>query len=150
MDLVALVAAPLGAAGRAERWRRGLAARLLVLPTPEPAPTAPETARRVLGHVLVDLPVDLVAFALVVPAWAVFLSRGVAYPLFGADHLDRSWGGPTLAGAWFAHFIQGPPLLLLVTLVLAPVIGLQARLARRHRSPQPPFVSSVAAIRQSA
>jgi len=71
-----------------------------------------------------------VSFALMGPAWAVFVTRGVLYPVFGADHLDRSWGGPTLAGAWAAHFIQGPPLLLVITLVLWPVSRYQVRWAR--------------------
>ena len=64
----------------------------------------------------------------------MFLTRGVAYPLFGADNLDQSWGGPSLAGAWFVHFIQGPPLLVLVTLVLVPVSRLQARRAEHVSS----------------
>jgi len=131
VSLLGLVAAPLGAAHRVERWQGTLAARLLGVPTRGAPPSAVRARRRVFAHALVGLPVNLVAFALVVPAWAVFLTRGVAYPLFGADHLDQSWGGPTLAGAWFVHFIQGPPLLALVTLVLTPVSKLQARLAQR-------------------
>jgi hypothetical protein len=78
---------------------------------------------------LAALPVEVVAFALAAGMWAVFLARGVCYPLFGADHLERSWGGPTLAGAWFVHFIQGPPLLYLVSLVLRPLLWADRQLS---------------------
>ena len=131
VGLAALVAAPFGGAATAGRWQRSLVARLLHIDV-EGAPDRRGEARSVLAHAATSLPVNLVAFALVVPMWVVFVTRGVLYPLFGADHLERSWGGPTLPGAWFGHFIQGPPLLLLVTLLLAPVARLQIRLARRY------------------
>jgi hypothetical protein len=132
LGLIALVVAPLGGARRVDRWQRALASRLLGMPADVPASHRRGPTRRVLTHAVLSLPANLVGFALVVPAWAVFLGRGVFYPAFGADHLEQSWGGPTLAGAWFAHFILGPPMLLVVTLLLGPVSRFQSRLALRY------------------
>jgi len=84
---------------------------------------------RAIGLVA-SLPITLLGFVLVVGMWAVFLVRGVCYPLVGADHLDQSWGGPTLAGAWFVHFIQGPPLLYLVGVVLRPLSWARRQLSK--------------------
>lgn len=129
VSLAGLIAVPLGGGRRVGRLNRSLAQRLLGTPTD--AEQATGRRRRLLWHWLTALPADLLAFAIVAPVWGVFLTRGVLYPLFGADNLEQSWGGPTLAGAWFVHFIQGPPLLLVVTLVLWPVSRLQAARARK-------------------
>jgi hypothetical protein len=126
--LAGLAAALSGDAARVGRAQRTLARRLLGVPLSGATPSR----RQVLRFSLAGLPANLVTFGLLGPAWAVFITRGVLYPVFGADHLDRSWGGPTLAGAWVAHFIQGPPLLFVITLVLWPISRHQARLARRH------------------
>jgi hypothetical protein len=130
--LVGLVAGLFGRAASVGRIQRALASRLLAVPVAETAMSPRRENRQVFRYSLVGLPAGLVSFALLGPAWAVFIARGVLYPVFGADHLDRSWGGPSLAGAWVAHFIQGPPLLFVITLVLWPVSRHQARLARRH------------------
>jgi hypothetical protein len=53
------------------------------------------------------------------PAWLLLATRGVLYPLFGSDDLDNSWGGPTLVGAWAAHFAVGVAVLLAVSFILA-------------------------------
>ena len=127
VGLAGIIATPFGARERVGRVQRALAHRLLRVPA-----ASSRRPPRVFAHSLVGLPVNLLAFALVVPAWSVFITRGVLYPLFGADHLERSWGGPTLAGAWVAHFIQGPPLLLIVTLMIWPLSRYQARLATRY------------------
>ena len=128
LGLLSLAAVLVGQARLADRWQQALARRFLDvrrLPAPPRRPLA------LVRHTLLGLPVHLLAFVLVVPAWALFLARGVFYPVFGADNLEASWGGPTLAGAWLVHFIQGPPLLLLITAALQPVARLQARLAER-------------------
>ena len=130
VGLLSLGAALVGQAEPVDRWQSALARRLLDVRL---APAPPRRSGQVLRHSLVGLPIHLLAFALVVPAWGVFLARGVLYPVFGADHLEDSWGGPSLAGAWLAHFIQGPPLLLLVDFMLRPLSRLQIRLARRPR-----------------
>lgn len=112
------------------RWQSRLAERLLGVPVPD----TPLAAGRVRRHSVVSLPVSLVAFVIVVPIWLVFLARGVLYPVFGADNLEDSWGGPTLAGAWFVHFIQGPVLVALAAFLLRPFSRLQARLAGKYLS----------------
>ncbi|MBC6456661.1 hypothetical protein [Actinomadura sp. HBU206391] len=132
VGLAGLIAALFGRPAPVGRTQRVLARRLLGVPVAEAAMSSRGQTRRVLRYSLVCLPADLLSFALLGSAWAVFIARGVLYPVFGADHLERSWGGPSLAGAWAAHFIQGPPLLFVVTLVLWPVSRYQARLARRH------------------
>jgi hypothetical protein len=53
------------------------------------------------------------------PPWLIVAWRGVLYPLVGADDLQDSWGGPTLAGAWAAHLGLGVAILLAVSFVLA-------------------------------
>jgi hypothetical protein len=131
IGLAALVAAPFGGSKAVGRWHRSLATRLLHLDLDGSREARGET-RSVLAHAFTSLPVNLIAFVLVVPLWIIFVTRGVLYPVFGADHLERSWGGPSLPGAWFAHFIQGPPLLFLATLLLNPVVRLQSRLAQRY------------------
>jgi hypothetical protein len=129
LGLLSLGAALLGQPEPVNRWQRALAQRLLDVRL---APAPPPRRGEALRHSLLGLPVHVLAFALVGPAWGVFLARGVLYPVFGADHLENSWGGPSLAGAWLAHFIQGPPLLLLVDFTLRPLSRLQTRLARRR------------------
>ena len=63
--------------------------------------------------------VSMVSLVLTGPLWLIVVFRGVLYPLIGADHLRDSWGGPTLAGAWAAHFALGVAILLAVSFVLA-------------------------------
>jgi hypothetical protein len=60
-----------------------------------------------------------VSFILTVPLWLIVVLRGVLYPVVGADDLEDSWGGPTLAGAWAAHLGLGVAILLAVSFVLA-------------------------------
>jgi hypothetical protein len=130
--LAGLVAGLFGRAAPVGRIQRTLAHCLLGVPVAEAVTSPRGESRQVLRYSLADLPANLVSFALLGPAWAVFIARGVLYPVFGADHLDRSWGGPSLAGAWVVHFIQGPPLLFVITLVLWPLSRHQARLAGRY------------------
>ena len=63
--------------------------------------------------------VSVVFLALTGPLWLIIAWRGVLYPLTGADDLEDSWGGPTLAGAWAAHLGLGVAILLAVSFVLA-------------------------------
>jgi hypothetical protein len=106
----ALVGFPLAVAG-AGGARRGAARRFLDAPTAGSRPAA--------------VAADLLAFLLTAPLAAVFLLRGVAYPLV-TDDATGSWGGPTMAGAWVTH-------LVLSALLLAAAAALLRPLARRHR-----------------
>jgi hypothetical protein len=63
--------------------------------------------------------VSMVSLVLTGPLWLIVVLRGVLYPLIGADDLRDSWGGPTLAGAWAAHFALGVAILLAVSFILA-------------------------------
>jgi hypothetical protein len=63
--------------------------------------------------------VSAVVVILTVPLWLIVVLRGVLYPVAGADDLEDSWGGPTLAGAWAAHLGLGVAILLAVSFVLA-------------------------------
>ncbi|WP_040778779.1 hypothetical protein [Nocardia pneumoniae] len=56
--------------------------------------------------------------------------RGICYPLFAADNLGGSWGGPSLAGAWAVHAVLGVGLLPVWLLVLAGLGAFQVRLTR--------------------
>lgn len=131
VGLFALIGTPFGGARGADRLQRKLAHRLLREPVPA-EDEAGSSRRRTLYYGLASLPANLVAFVLVMPVWTVFLARGVFYPVFGADTLDQSWGGPTLAGAWFVHFVTGLLSILAVTILVWPVSRYQARQARKH------------------
>jgi hypothetical protein len=63
--------------------------------------------------------VSAVVFIFTGPLWLIVVLRGVLYPDIGADDLQDSWGGPTLAGAWAAHLGLGIAILLAVSFVLA-------------------------------
>lgn len=58
------------------------------------------------------LPLGIVLSLAAVMLWFDLLARGVCFPLTQPD-TETSWGGPTMAGAWFVHFA------LLAALVLA-------------------------------
>jgi hypothetical protein len=63
--------------------------------------------------------VPLVAQLVTAPLWLIVLLRGVLYPVLGSGHLENSWGGPTLAGAWAVHLMIGTVTLLVVSFILA-------------------------------
>jgi len=60
---------------------------------------------------------DVAAFVLAAAATALFLARGLAYPLVVSD-TDDAWGGPTMAGAWAVHLLIGLAILVAVALLL--------------------------------
>jgi hypothetical protein len=132
VGLAGLLAIPVGAAETVGRLHRVLVRRLLAVPAPSQAPPARLRTGRLLAYWLTSLPVNLLAFVLTAPFWVIFLGRGVLYPVFGADNLENSWGGPTLAGAWLVHFLLGPPALVAITVILRPISRYQARQAHKH------------------
>ncbi|UFS98570.1 hypothetical protein [Nocardia huaxiensis] len=85
---------------------------------------------RTIAHTLLAAAVGLVAWLVVFLATIAFV-RGVAYPLFGADGYEHSWGGPTLAGAWAVHAALGVGLLPVWAVLLAGIGLLQLRLVHR-------------------
>lgn len=64
-----------------------------------------------------------------VGAEALCVARGLFYGLVDRGPYDQSWGGPTLAGAWAAHFAISLPFVALGLLVLAGLDGLHRQLA---------------------
>lgn len=105
--------------------RRRLGSNTLVVATALPAVImagiATATNRVELAARLRQRVVGVSVVFLVVtgPLWLIIVLRGVLYPVIGADDLQDSWGGPTLAGAWAAHLGLGVAILLAVSFVLA-------------------------------
>ncbi len=135
--LYEFAAFPVGLAGLVGSKRAGhlqvrLSHRLLGDPVSPPA--ARPSRGRVVIHSLASLPLNLVAFALVAEAWSLFVFRGFLYPVFADGHLEDSWGGPTLAGAWLVHWLLGLPLVAAVAVILVPITRVQTRLTRRLAS----------------
>ncbi|MEU9857555.1 hypothetical protein [Streptomyces sp. NPDC047974] len=103
---VALGTAGLVVAGRADRAREWWAR----VGGEDPAAEARRPgAGRLLVHALVCVPLGPVALV-PVGVEVLFALRGVLHPLVESGPYDHSWGGPTLAGAWAAHFFIGLPL----------------------------------------
>lgn len=60
----------------------------------------------------------------------LFITRSVLYGLVDSGPYTESWGGPTLAGAWLAHFLVGIPLAGAGLLALAGIAAIHQRLSR--------------------
>ncbi|MFE7596712.1 hypothetical protein [Streptomyces sp. NPDC057494] len=63
-------------------------------------------AWRLSGHALMSVPLGLLAL-IPVGVEILFVLRGVLYPVFEHGPYDHAWGGPSMAGAWAAHFLIG-------------------------------------------
>lgn len=61
----------------------------------------------------------------------LFFARGVLYGLVDGGPYDTSWGGPTRAGAWLAHFAVGLPIAVAALALLWSIAGLHDRLGAR-------------------
>lgn len=127
--LCCLVAAAAGRGGAATRVRLGSLRRLAGVHLD----AAPDTGRLV-RHLLLSLPADVVAFAVAGYLW-LLLPMNLLYPLRLAvyDESARdSWGGPTLAGAWAVHAAGGVASFVVLGLPIAAGLAwVQARIARR-------------------
>ncbi|MGC4747715.1 hypothetical protein ACLQ28_18975 [Micromonospora sp. DT201] len=127
--LLALVTVPLGGAGAAAaRWRALRTGLLGAAPTATPSRRPGLIA--LLVHAVLSL---LVGAAALLPLGIQLLLvlRGVLYGFVDPGPYDHSWGGPTLAGAWVAHFLIGLPI---AAVALAAMIGLAAVHQRLTRS----------------
>ncbi|MEV7519298.1 hypothetical protein [Streptomyces sp. NPDC091371] len=58
---------------------------------------------RLLAHSLLCLPLGLLAL-IPVGLEILFVLRGILYPLVQPGPYTNAWGGPSMAGAWLAHF----------------------------------------------
>ncbi|WP_320067838.1 hypothetical protein [Micromonospora sp. RTGN7] len=125
---VALVALPAGLLGQGRSvagWWNILRTRLLSAPGVDP--TRRPGAVAVVNHALLSL---LLGAAALVPLGAVLLivARGALYGFVEPGPFDNSWGGPTLAGAWLAHFLIGIPFALAGLAALAGIAAVHQRL----------------------
>lgn len=67
----------------------------------------------------------------------LFVARGVLYGLVDRGPYDHSWGGPTRAGAWLAHFAVGLPCALAAAALLWSITALHDRLGARFLRGEP-------------
>jgi hypothetical protein len=111
------------------------------LPTMLPAtvadggPVRAESERRrlraaaVVGHAVISALLGAVAI-LPLGVLVLVVLRGMFYGLVDPGPYDTSWGGPTRAGAWTAHFLIGLPMAAAAVLVLIGIATVHARLTR--------------------
>ncbi|MET8039680.1 hypothetical protein ABZU25_02310 [Micromonospora sp. NPDC005215] len=134
--LLTLVTTPWGGADAAvARWRT-LRTGLLGAP-PTPAPGRRPGPVAVLGHALFSLLLGVVAL-LPLGVELLMVLRGVLYGIVDPGPYDNSWGGPSRAGAWLAHFLVGLPMAAAGLAALIGIAAVHQRLTRRldgERSP---------------
>lgn len=123
----AVAATLVGRAQAAAGWWRWLRTRVLRVP-----PVQVRRPRGVLaatGHALLSLLLGVVAL---VPLGieALFIARCALYGLVDRGPYTDSWGGPTAAGAWLAHFLVGIPFAVAGLLALAGIAAMHQRLSR--------------------
>ncbi|MGC4877059.1 hypothetical protein ACLQ26_12480 [Micromonospora sp. DT43] len=127
--LLALVTAPVGGAdAAAARWRRLRTGLLGAPPTPTPDRRPGPVA--VLGHGLLSLLLGFVAL-LPLGVQLLLVLRGMLYGLVDRGPYDHSWGGPSRAGAWLAHFLVGLPMAAAGLAALIGIAAVHQRLTRR-------------------
>jgi hypothetical protein len=120
-----LIAALSGQARAAVPWWHWLRTRLLGGPSSQAARRLGFFA--VVSHAL--LSVLLGAAALLPLAIEInFILRGVFYGLMDHGPYNHSWGGPTRAGAWLAHFLISVPLAVAGLLALIGIAAVHQRL----------------------
>lgn len=122
----AVVASLFGQPQTAAGWWRWLRTRVLGAPPVQAMPRRGVLA--VMGHTLVSLLLGAVAL---VPLGigALFILRSLLYGLVDRGPYTESWGGPTRAGAWLAHFLVGLPLAVGGLLALAGIAAVHQRLS---------------------
>jgi hypothetical protein len=124
----ALVAAPVGRSdAAAARWR-ALRTGLLGAP-PVAGPGRRPGPVAVAGHGLLSL---LLGVTALVPLGVELLMvlRGVLYGIVDPGPYTHSWGGPTRAGAWLAHFLVGLPMAAAGLVALVGIAAVHQRLTR--------------------
>ncbi|MEV6973383.1 hypothetical protein [Kitasatospora sp. NPDC093806] len=141
-SLVTIGAVATGRADRARRWWAAAAGQ-----DPRAAAHQPGPAR-LLAHALLCVPLGLLAL-IPIAMEALFVLRGVLYPLVQPGPYTDAWGGPTMGGAWLAHFGVGLPTALAGLGALWLLHRLHARLAGGlwgHRVGLAPVLTTVALL----
>jgi hypothetical protein len=126
LGVASLVVAPFGGAQRVAGWWRGLRTGLLCQPSVPPRRPA---GLAVLGHALASVLLGVAALP-ALGAQVLMVRRGLLYGMFDRGPYDTSWGGPSRAGAWFAHFLVGLPFTALGLVALAGIAALHQRLTQ--------------------
>lgn len=98
---------------------------LLIGRTADSANTAGKP--RVAGALLLG---TLLPWLMVMGAAVLSVVRGAFYGFVDHGPYDDSWGGPTRAGAWLAHFGIGLIVLCVVAVILVGLGALRTRLER--------------------
>ncbi|MEU8680710.1 hypothetical protein [Streptomyces sp. NPDC048611] len=110
--------------------RRWLRAGPLPLGAPAPG------AARLVFHGALTILLGVLAL-LLAGALALAVARGLLYGFVDRAPHDHSWGGPSLAGAWLAHFAVSLPCVALALAILTGVTRLNrhttAPLRGEHR-----------------
>ncbi|GAA4564559.1 hypothetical protein GCM10023176_10790 [Micromonospora coerulea] len=128
LALIALLAAPLGRSGAAAaRWRALRTGLLGAPPVADPRRRPGPVA--IVGHAVLSL---LLGVTALVPLGVELLIvlRGVLYGLVDPGPYTNSWGGPTRAGAWLAHFLVGLPMAAAGLVALVGIAAVHQRLTR--------------------
>lgn len=137
MSVAALIATLTGQSRAAAGWWLRLRGR--------PEPLERSGALLVGGHAVLSLVLGAVAL---VPfgVLAAFVFRGVFYGWVDPGPYDTSWGGPTRAGAWTAHFLIGLLLAAVAVLVLAGLSVVHDRLTGVFTRRRPPWWALTVAL----
>jgi len=146
---VAVAALALVVAGRprmAARWWQGLRTRLLGR-SPDPDGKSGTGGPGAVGlHAVASL---LLGAAALVPLGfqLLFVFRSVLYGFVDHGPYDTSWGGPTRAGAWIAHFLIGIPISAAGLAALVGIAALHQRLtAALDGQPRPRWLLPVTVV----
>jgi hypothetical protein len=118
-----------GAHQAAARLQRGLVDRWLHLPLAPPR--GGDRWGRVATQALLSSMLGVLCWLLVALAGPNTVRNVLLYPITDAGSHARSWGGPTLAGAWAVHAALALLLLPLWLWLVRGLTGLQGRLAAR-------------------
>lgn len=136
LSLLAIAAALIGHADAATGWWSTMRRRVLGKPALPSSRRA--TAAAVLGHGVLGI---LLGAAALIPLGIELLMvlRGALYGLVDRGPYNTSWGGPSMAGAWLAHFAVGIGFAALAALALVGIAAvhqrLTAALAGQRRAP---------------
>jgi hypothetical protein len=115
-----------------------------------PPPRLPDRFGPVAGNAAIGLVFGLLSLIplLMLP---LFVARGICYGWVDPGPYDTSWGGPTLAGAWAAHFAVGAACTAVAVAVLAGIAALHRRwTARLAGAPGGAWVPAVAVLAVAA
>jgi hypothetical protein len=145
VGIASLLLALAGAHPAAARLQRGLADRWLRRAL-TPPPGGDRWGRVVLQALLASM-LGVACWLLVALAGPNTVRNVLLYPITDGDAVARSWGGPTLAGAWAVHAGLALLLLPVALWLLRALSGLQGRLAARLLgSDQAPWVVPLAVL----